>query len=121
MVVMGDRHGAQKFLAVGELRARKYHTWTTAEVDKVKELRQRGAKISDIAEQLGLLETQIRGILNKRVPKLYTHWSAEEDSILLEMTARKASAREIGKVLGRTQSSVNQRRYNLRKKKVKNT
>lgn len=103
------------------LMARKYHTWTTAEVETVKELRQRGAKISDIAEQLGLSETQIRGILNKHVPRLYTHWSAEEDSILLEMTSRKASAREIGKVLGRARDSVNQRRYYLRKKEVKNT
>lgn len=97
--------------------ARKNHTWTTAEVNKVKELRQRGEKISDIAEHLGLSETQIRGILNKRGITVLTFWSEHEDKIVLEMTARNASAREIGKVLGRTQSSVNQRRYNLRKRK----
>lgn len=96
--------------------ARKYHTWTTAEVDKVKELRQRGAKISDIAEQLGLSKTQIRGILNECSITVLTFWSEREDKILLEMTARNASAREIGKVLGRTRDSVNQRRYNLRKR-----
>lgn len=96
---------------------RKYHTWTTAEVKKVKELRQRGAKISDIAEQLGFSETQIRGILNKRGITVLTFWSEREDKIVLEMTARKASAREIGKLIGRTQCSVNQRRYYLRKRK----
>lgn len=96
---------------------RKYHTWTTAEVDKVKELRQQGVKISDIAEHLGLSETQIRGILNKRGITVLTFWSEREDEILLEMTARNASAREIGKVLGRTRDSVNQRRYYLRKRK----
>jgi DNA-binding NarL/FixJ family response regulator len=95
----------------------KYHAWTTAEADKVKELRQRGAKISDIAEQLGLSATQIRGILNKRGITVLTFWSEREDEILLEMTACKASAREIGKALGRTRDSVNQRRYNLRKRK----
>ena len=96
---------------------RKYHTWTTAEVDKVKKLRYQGVKIADIAEQLGLSETQIRGILNKRGITVLTFWSEREDKIVLEMTARNASAREIGKLLGRTQSSVNQRRYNLRKRK----
>lgn len=101
------------------LMARKYHKWTTAEVETVKELRQRGAKISDIAEHLGLSAAQIRGILNKRGITVLTFWSEREDEIVLEMTARKASAREIGKLLGRTQSSVNQRRYNLRKRERK--
>lgn len=97
--------------------ARKNHTWTTTEVDKVKELRQQGVKIADIAERLGLSTTQIRGILNKRGITVLTFWSEREDKIVLEMTARKASAREIGKVLGRTRDSVNQRRYYLRKRK----
>lgn len=96
---------------------RKYHKWTTAEIETIKTLRKRRVNTAGIAEQLGLRTAQVRGALNKRVPALYTHWSAEEDSILLEMTARKASAREIGKLLGRTQSSVNQRRYYLRKHK----
>lgn len=50
MAAMADRYGVKVVLAVGKLMARKNHAWTTAEVNKVKELRQRGEKISDIAE-----------------------------------------------------------------------
>jgi hypothetical protein len=71
-----------------------------------------------IAERLNATENQIRGILCKNgVTKKTRRWTAKDDVRLFEMVSRNASAREIGKVLGRTRDSVNQRRYNLRKRK----
>lgn len=83
----------------------------------VCEMRERGAYVPEIAKHLGLTNNQVRGVISKSGYKLYEHWSELDDKTLLEMTERKCSAREIGKVLGRSRDSVNQRRYYLRKRK----
>ena len=81
-------------------------------------LRKQKASVRFIAERLNATENQIRGILCKSgIAKKIRRWTVKDDARLLEMTSHNASAREIGKVLGRTRDSVNQRRYNLRKRK----
>lgn len=100
----------------------KYRKWTSAEKNLITRLRKQKASVHFIAERLNATENQIRGILCKNgVTKIIHRWTVKDDARLLEMTSRNVSAREIGKVLGRTRDSVNQRRYYLRKKEVKNT
>ena len=119
MAAVVDRHSAQKLLAVGEL-IMKYRKWTSAEKNLIARLRKQKASVRFIAERLNATENQIRGILCKSgVTKKIHRWTVKDDARLLEMTSHNASAREIGKALGRTRDSVNQRRYNLRKRAKK--
>ncbi|MGB1159543.1 MAG: hypothetical protein ACPG3V_09105 [Porticoccaceae bacterium] len=51
----------------------------------------------------------------KEVP-VRARWSADEDVLLYELMAKNKSYAEIGKIMGRTQKSVEMRAFSLRKK-----